>query len=350
MEGVGGYVSSWRVVPINVSTWQGNETVPKVKAMKVVNKATDDVPKLQSGSMTIDLPAGERFKSGWYRLQMIGRDGTGQGKLIDIATLLFEQTSGKNDYGVETVTVKGQSVLKPVEDRHMKHGSYIDKFDNGAWWCHNVLNECTPAPVVLDDEKGFEVDRYYVFDGGTSCLKAVWKVLDSAGWILQIQGDGTIHILEKPKDFKVEYGRSNLKYIKPGISYDEDLSNVPNVYYARLNGLSAEARNEDPDSEVSIQNRTYIKDITEMDPIPINGETLDHYVNRRLEEESTIYKMYDYSHMGLFEVNVFDNVYWNIPTVHTGVMRVLEQTITCDKGMQFEERSGEEIKLWQMIH
>lgn len=350
MEGVGGYASSWRVIPVDVLTWEGVERVPRVKSIKVVNKATDNVPKIQSGSMTIDLPAGERFKNGWYRLQMVGYNGSGEAGLFNVATLLFEQTSGKNDYRVDTVTVKGQSVLKPVEDRHMKHGSYIDKFENGAWWCHNIINECTPAPVVLENENGFRVDRYFVFDGGTSCLKAVWKILDSAGWVLQIHGDGSIHILEKPKDFKVEYGRSNLKYIKPGISYDEDLSSVPNVYYARLNGISAEARNEDVDSEVSINNRTYIKDVTEMDPVPINGETLDHYVNRRLEEESTIYKTYDYERDGLFSLYVFDNVYWNIPSVHTGMMRILEQTITCDKGMQFEERSGEEIKLWQMVH
>ena len=269
---------------------------------------------------------------------------------MDVATLLFEQVSGKNDYQVETVSVKGQSVLKPVEDRHMRHGSYIEKFSNGAVWCQNILNESTPAPVVLDDPKGFTVDRYFVFDGGTSCLKAVWKILDSAGWVLQLDGDGTIHILEKPKDFKVEYGRGNLKYIKPGISYDEDLSDIPNMYYARLNGVSAQAVNDDSNSEVSTVNRTYVKDVTELDPVPVNGETLDHYVNRRLEEESTVYKTYKYEHDGLFDTKVFDNVYWNIPDVYTGVMRILEQTITCEQGMAFEEQCGEEIKLWQMIH
>lgn len=349
MDGIGGYVSSWRVVPIDVHTWEGTESLEGVKSIKVVNKATDDVPKLQSGTITLDLPAGERFQNGWYRLQMSGYDGTGSATLVDVATLLFEQTSGKNNYNVEDVSVKGQSVLKPVEDKHMRYGSYIAKYENGAQWCRNILSEYTPAPVYLDDEAGFIVDRYYVFEGETSCLKAVWKILDSAGWILQIHGDGSIHILKKPEDFEVEYGRENLRYIKPGISYDEDISNVPNVYYARLNGVSAEARNEDPDSPTSIQNRTYIKDVVELDPVPINGETVEHYVNRRLEEESTIYKTYDYQHVGLFDTHVFDNVYWNIPSVHTGKMRILEQTITCSQGMEFEERCGEEIKLWQMI-
>ena len=72
MDGTGGYTSLWRVVPINVRTWQGTESISGVKSMKVVNRATDDIPKLQSGSMNVVLPAGERFSNGWYRLQMLG--------------------------------------------------------------------------------------------------------------------------------------------------------------------------------------------------------------------------------------------------------------------------------------
>lgn len=348
MDGTGGYTSTWKIIPINPRTWQGSESIGGVKSVKVVNKATDSVPKIQSGSMTVVLPSGERFKNGWYRLQMTAVDATGSAELIDVATLLFEQANGNNNYDVETVTVKGQSVLKPVEDKHMRFGSYIPKNTNGAQWCWNILNKSTPAPVVLDDESGFIIDRYYVFDSGTSCLKAVWKILDSAGWVLQIHGDGTIHILKKPKKSKMEIGRHNAKFIKPGIGYEEDIADVPNVYYARLNGRSAEARNNDPGSITSIVNRTYVKDVVETDPVPIDGETLDHYVNRKLEEESTVYKYYDYTRDFNFNIMVFDNVYWNIPDVHTGLMRILEQTVVCDKGLSFEERCGEEIKLWQM--
>ena len=350
MDGTGGYTSLWKIIPINVKTWQGTEALGGVRSVKVVNKATDDVPKIQSGSMTVVLPAGERFQNGWYRIQMTAVDGSGTSEHVDVATLLFEQSSGKNDYQVETVTVKGQSVLKPVEDRHLRYGSYIPKNTNGAYWCQNVLNECTPAPVVLDDPDGFMVDRYYVFDGKTSCLKAVWKILDAAEWVMQIHGDGSIHLLKKPKDSKMEIGRENLKYIKPEISYTEDLSDVPNVYWAKLNGAIAEARNTDADSLVSITNRSYIKDVAELDPVPIDGETLEHYVNRKLEEASTIYKTYEYERDYGFDVMVFDNVYWNIPDVHTGKLRVLEQSITCEQGLTVEETCGEEIKLWQMVH
>ena len=347
MDGIGGYTSSWRIIPVNVHTWQGTESIGGVKSVKVVNKVTDDVPKIQSGSMSVVLPAGERFDPGWYRIEMTGYDTTGSVSRVDVATLLFEQTSGVNDYDVETVSVTGQSVLKPVEDKHMRFGNYINKGDNGALWCLNTLTESTPAPVILEDENGFTVDRYYVFDSGTSCLNAVWKVLDSAGWILQIHGDGSIHILEKPENYSFEIGRDNLRFIKPGISYDEDYSDIPNYYYARLGDTIAEVTNNDPDSPVSVVKRTYVKDVTDMDPIPINGETLDHYVNRMLEESSTVYKTYTYERDFGFDVRVFDNMYWNIPDVHTGKVRLLEQTVNCSQGITFEEQCGEEIKLWQ---
>lgn len=335
------------MIPVDVSTWQGTEPISGVKSIKVVNKANDEVPKIQSGSISVVIPEGERFPTGWYRIEMVGYDGSGSATRLELATLLFEQSSGKNDYGVETVSVSGQSVLKPVEDLHMRNGSYIEKYSNGAEWCLNMLMDSTPAPVVLDDPKGFVVDRYFVFDASTSVLKAVWKILDSAGWVLQIDGDGTIHILDKPKGFEVEFGRENLRYIKPGISYDEDVSDIPNVYKARLGGQYVEVVNDDPDSITSTVSRNYVKDVMETDPVPIDGETLQHYAERMLEESSTVYKTYDYDRDGFFDIKVFDNVFWNIPNVHTGLMRVLEQTITCEQGISFQERCGEELKLWE---
>ena len=347
MDIKGGYTASCRIVPINVKTWEGTGTLTGVKSVKVVSRITDQVPKIQSASMTIVLPEGERFPGGWYRVEAVLSDGTGSTELIRLGTLLFDSTSGINDYGVETVSVKGQSVLKPVEDAHLKKGSYIPKNANGADWVLDVLSKATPAPVILDDENGFTVDRYYVFDGGTSCLKAVWNILDSAGWVLQIHGDGSIHVLKKPKKCKVEYGRDNLRFVKPAISYDSDVTEVPKYYFARLNAQSAEVTNDDPDSEVSVVRRTYVKDVVDLDPIPVDGESLDHYVVRRLEEESVILETYDLERDYLEkDVYPFDNVYWNIPTVHTGAMRLLEQTVTFDQGLLYEEKYGKEVRLW----
>ena len=342
----GGYTASLRVVPISVKTWEGTGTLTGVKTFKVVSKVTDQIPKIQSASMSIVLPEGERFEGGWHRAEALLQDGIGNSELVYLGTILFEATSGVNDYGVETVTVKGQSVLKPAEDTHMKRGSYIPKGTNGADWVLDILSRSTPAPVILDDPAGFTIDRYYVFDGGTSVLKAVWNMLDAAGWVLQIYGDGTIHILKKPREWKVEYGRENLRYIKPAISYDKDYSEVPNYYYARLGTQSAEVTNDDKDSPVSVLNRTYVKDVVDLDPVPIDGETMDHYVGRKLEVASTVLETYDIEREWMGDIYPFDNVYWNIPAVHTGPMRVLEQTVTFDQGLVFEEKCGEEVKLW----
>lgn len=344
-----GYRTEWLLRSIDPRTWSGIGATWKLKSFKVVNSGEGEVPLLQSGSMTVVVDQQDVDKlDGWYQLFVTLVGGTGMESLA-LATMLFESSSTKYDFSVGEAQLKGQSVLKPCADRHMEDGEFIPKDVNGAEWCRKVLARSTPAPVVIDKGK-FKVSRNYVFDSGTSYLKAVWTILSSAGWVMRVTGDGTIHLCAKRSIMEpsLTLDRPTMAVISPGVNYVKDVSEVPNLYFASFNGEIATARNNAKSSSVSIRNRGYTKDVVDTDPVLIDGESLDHYAKRKLEESSVVIKKYTYTREMLSEVCPFDVVRVNIPGIYMGNARVISQNVSCsDKGgLTIEETVGEEVRLW----
>lgn len=345
-----GYTTDFILYQVDPKTWAGFDQVPRVKSFKVNTNGDGDVPLLQSGSMTVVTDNPEDLDFGWYQMFVTFSGGTGAPQGLALATMLFEADSATYDFGVGTMTIKGQSVLKPCSDRHMEDGEFIPKGTDGSEWCRKMLAKSTPAPVVID-KGSFDVTRHYVFDSGTSYLKAVWKILDSAGWVIRVTGDGVIHLRPKQSLYEpnVIFEKDGLSLFHNGVDRSADVSDVPNLYFASLNGETATARNESKSSRVSIPRRGYVKDFVDTDPVLIDGETLKHYAQRRLEEESSvIIKTYSYTREIFDDVFPLDVVRINIPNVFTGNTRVISQAITCSEkgGITIDETVGEEVKLW----
>ena len=339
------YKTEWSLVPVNPGTWEGYEEVPRLKEFKLKTSGTGKAPTIQSGSFTVD---DVDMSPGWYKIvaKLISADGTTV--TTPISTMAYESDGSTRDYGVDTVIMNGQSVLYPASEQHLEIGEFVPKHSDGAEWCRRMLAHCTPAPVVVDDE-GFTIDRYYVFDEGTSYLEAVWKILDAANWVIRIDGNGIIHLHEKSSiDPDFEMQQEQLSIFQPGIERALDLSSVPNVYKAKYNGEKVAVINDDPDSLTSTITRAFIKDVVDTDPIFLNGETLEHYANRMLESASTVVRQYSYTREVWAEMQPFDLVYYNIPGTFTGNARVISQSYTsqANGGLIINEIVGEEIKLW----
>lgn len=339
------YRTEWKLVPIDPKTWEGYEDVPRLKEFKLKTNSSGKAPTIQSGSFSVD---DVEVSPGWYRIvaKMIGADGTTT--TIPISTMAYESDGSTNDYGIDSTTMTGQSVLYPAANQHIEIGDFIPKHSDGAEWCRDRLAHCTPAPVVIDSGS-FRVERNYVFDSGTSYLEAVWKLLDSASWVIRIDGDGVVHLRKKSTivpDF--EMTQQQLSIFKPGIDRTMDLSAVPNLYKVRYNGRRAVAVNDDPNSISSSVSRMYVKDVIDTDPILLDGETIEHYANRMLEEQSTLIRQYSYNREIWAEFQPFDLVYYNIPGVFTANARVISQSYSSQKngGLSINEVVGEEVKLW----
>lgn len=337
-----GYTSNWQVLRIDEKTWAPSGTLENCYSISISRDSDSD--KLETCSMSVDLPASQdTFQEGWYRIQMVARQDSAY-ELVNVATMLMSADAGTIDKHRNTMSVNGTSVLQPAADLKMKIGDYIAKEDNGAEYAARLLRECIVPPVIVDG-KGFTVDDYIVFDEGTSYLEAAWAVLDAGGWVMKIGGDGKVTIQEKPKTSSITmgYGDGN---VEPGVSYSRPISGVPNRYYAIDElGNTAEAINDQPNSNTSYKARGRYIDVIDTSPEPINNEGLLGYAKRRLEEESTIYKEYTYTRPYHPDVWLFDNVFMNMPGDGlSGQLRVITQNISFGQNISVKEKAGLEIK------
>ena len=344
------YTTEWEVVPIDSRGWVAESPLAGVKSFRLATNGDADVPLIQSGSMTLDI-LDEELPVGWYHVRGRMVSPTGDLELYPLFTMLFESNDITYDYNIGTMSMIGKSVLHPVNTNHMENGEYIPKGTNGAEWCRRILGKCTPAPVVIDGDERFTLNRNYVFDSGTSYLKAVWQVLDAAKWVIQIDGYGVITLLPKPKYPEHRFENEALSLFKPDFGKNTEIMDIPNVYVAHYNGRRSRIENNDPESMVSTTVRGYTKDEIDTDPMPINGEDLDHYCSRQLEDLSTVIRTYTYTREVWEDVLIYDKVYINKPGVFTGEARVLSQSFDCsNNGVQIQEVVGEEVKLWRANH
>lgn len=331
------YGVDWRLVEVNVDTWASGSTVPFVQSVSISRDCTDDYPLLETA--TLEKTSDEEyFKPGYYRLEAVF-DQNGLKERQAIMTMICESDSGKRNHGRIDLEVDGLSVLQPAKDHHLLAGEYVPKGANAPQRAADYLRRCVKAPVRV--EGSFIIDDYLVLDADISYIKAAWIILDAADWCMQIEGDGTIVIKDKPKDPTLLLDRAHAKIVMPELTFDNDLSEVPNMYIAVDQGVTAIARNDDPDSRTSIPYRGRIVDEIDRSPVRINGETLDAYARRMLEKKSTIVKTRRYNREWWPEVYPFSIVRGTLSTEGlVGDMRVLTQSFKFGNGILVSETAG----------
>lgn len=334
------YTTIWRLVSIDTATWSDGVTLNGVNSAKITRTA--DGKLLEAG--TVELVT-EDFEPGYYRLTCTVVSTSGESERVDVATLYMGSKAQTYNYGAETFTVDGRSVLFPASVKLLIEGEYAPANSDGARWAADILSECVAAPISL--EASFILDNNVVFPFGSSVLDAVWKVLNSGGCVMQISGDGTIHILRAPTIPMLELSTVNASLIIPGIKADYPLTDVPNQYIAVDEFNISIATNDNPASPVSTINRGFVYMELDESPSPVDGETLERYAERRLSEVSTVSDKRTYTREFWPDVYPYDLVRGSIPSVGLdGDMRVSTQTITCGNGLTVTERASREVNLW----
>ena len=330
------YTSTWRVFRVNKDTWADGQEVGNVDAVSV--ERTADGELLESGSMEVT----DSFEPGYYRV-VLTAEQDGDIERVEVATLLFEATSGNYNYGTSTHSAEGYSVLYPASTTAMLNGSYAPKGINGAEYAARLLRAAINAPVVVDGS--FTLNDYVVHEFGQTVLTAVWSVLNAGNFVMQIDGAGRVHILPKPTDSSLSLSGVNVQYLQPGIDYELDDSQVPNRYIAVNGLLQAIVENDSPSSSVSTVNRGFTVDIVDTEPMPVNGETLTAYATRKLQELSTVADTRTYTREYYPGVNIYDLVDAGVDGM-TGTLRVVQQSLTCNYGITVTEQSSTEVDLW----
>lgn len=330
------YTSTWRVFKVNKDTWADGQEVGNVDAVSV--ERTADGELLESGSMEVT----DSFEPGYYRV-VLTAEQDGDIERVEVATLLFEATSGNYNYGTSTHSANGYSVLYPASTTAMLNGSYAPKGVNGAEYAARLLRNAINAPVVVDGT--FTLNDYVVHEFGQTVLTAVWSVLNAGNFVMQIDGAGRVHILPKPTESSLSLSGVNVQYLQPGIDYELDDSQVPNRYIAVNGLLQSIVENDSPSSSVSTVNRGFTVDIVDTEPMPVNGETLTAYATRKLQELSTVADTRTYTREYYTGVNIYDLVDAGVDGM-TGTLRVVQQSLTCNYGITVTEQSSTEVDLW----
>lgn len=339
------YTVEWRLMHVNKDTWADAGKADFVKSVHIDKDATNSVPMIESASLEVEIPMGSEWEDGWYRFEGVFTQNE-HTEMIPIGTFLIESSSDTIDFGFQTSTIDGYSVLKPAADRAMLLGSYVPKGVNGAEYAADLLRECVLCPVEV--EGSFTLDDYLAYGEDTHYLEVVWDLLDAGGFCIVISGDGIITIKSKPDHSVLILNSSSRCLLFPKITRNFDTTGVPNAYRAIDGNDWAEAINTNPDSRVSVPSRGRRVDIVDTSPKRVNGETLLAYAERRLEEESTLYKSYTYEREYDEHVHPFDMVTATLPDFgFEGELRVLSQSINCDAAITVSETAAMVIKEYE---
>ena len=339
-----GYSASWRVFHVNPETWADANELDGVAEVSV-ERGKDDSPRvLERGSMSVDLVPGDTIDEGYYRFVMIARQGD-DSERVDVATLLFTATGGKVNRGVDAVECNGRSVLWPASKVSVESGAYAPAGVDGVAYTERLLSDVINAPI--ETEGSFVIDEHIVFDNGTSTLDAVWKVLDAGGFVMTIGGDGTVRIGPMPAEPSLSLDMAHARLLHPDIEHQLDYSDVPNVYIAVDGSTEAMAVNNSESSITSTVTRGWRSETRDESPVRVNGETMQSYAERKLEEASTVEDVRTYEREWWPGVHPYSIVRGSLASVLLdGDLRVKAQSLACGKGITVTETAYREVHTW----
>lgn len=336
MDWTRSYAATWRVCKVNRQTWADAEELKGVDAVSITRTADGNL--LESGSLEL---SGE-FEPDYYRIIMTAEQG-GEVERVDVATLLFDVAGGKYNFGVNSMSADGFSVLYPASVTTMLAGEYAPKGINGAEYAGRILAAAINAPVEV--EGSFTLNEHIVHEVGSSVLDAAWDVLNAGGYIMQIDGRGTVHIRARPTEPSLILSSENARALMPEVSYESDISEVPNRYIVIDGDSKTVAVNDDPESIVSLAQRGYAVDVVDTSPAPVDGETMSQYAERKLHELSVMKDERSYKREYAADVNLYSTVRASLDELE-GDLTVQAQTIECANGIVVSEKAVKEIKLW----
>lgn len=340
-----GYSAQWSVTRVDQGTWADSGDVPGVREASITRGCDNDVRLLETGTLTIDASPGASLEPGWMRLYMTV-DGS---ERIPMATLLYEQDGRSTEKGASVVTAQGRSVLQPAADATLlmvTGQGFVAGGSDGAAWAGSVLSKCTPAPVSV--EGSFTLNDDVNFQQGCTCLEAVWQVLDAGGWCIQIDGTGGVHVRQLPTEPSLELGGANAGLLIPGVDDDLSIIEVPNRYIAVDGDERAVAENIDPTSPTGYQQRGRWVDRYDESPTLVNGESLEAYARRKLDELSEVTRTYSYTREFWPDVVPYSLVHATMAENGVeGLLRVTSQELACGKGVTVTESAGDSANAWR---
>lgn len=253
----------------------------------------------------------------------------------------YATSPGRNINGrMITRTLQCYSVLKPAADILLPRGWYAAADTNAIWQIKRLLS-VTNAPITINgDASDLMLKQAIVAEQNETNLSMVEVLLYAINWRLVINGMGEIVLEPYTRDISLVLDSRDNDIVEPNLSDDFDWYNCPNVFRAVSDGSYAEARDEDPDSPFSIQNRGREIWAEETACNLYEKETLGEYATRRLKELQQVGRTVRYDRRFVPDINVTDIVGLNYPEQGIiGTFTITNQTIS----LGYNAKTSEEV-------
>lgn len=328
-----GYSCSWSLVKVDIMTWAACDEMRGLLSAQVERDSDSDL--LESGSARFDSMVSE---DEFYGRLYILMEQSGEVERHPVATLLFSPGPTNGSIGFSEVEYTGRSVLSPAEDKVMLTGSYAPSGIDAAAYAASLIAACTPAPVSV--EGSFALAQNYVFAQGTTYMEAARTLLECAGWCIRIDGNGSIAIMPKPVEPKLSLDWAHASLLGPEVSGDGKLEDRHNRYVAVSGDSKAIVVYDDPDDPASFVRRGRYVDIYDESPQPCDGESLEEYARRKLDEDVSTVGSKSYVREWWPDTTVNDIVEGSIASVGLdSAMRISKESISTEHGALVSETS-----------
>ena len=242
---------------------------------------------------------------------------------------------------LKSTSLECYSLLKIASDIMLPRGWYAPIEANSASVIKDLLS-VVKVPITFDPTTPApDLSQSIIAEEGETRLSMTNKILDAMGsWRLRLDGYGSIYIEPFPTSESAVFDSINNDVIETEISVSYDWYSAPNVLRCTLDDSYAEAKDEDDDSPLSIQNRgreVWYEDSN----VQLNtNETLGEYALRMLKYYQQSATTISYDRRFNPDVYPTDIVRINYPAQNiSGRFFVTDQTIT----LGYNAKTSEEV-------
>jgi len=299
-----GLSASYKAYIVDPITWKDTEPIEIISGS--ISKSEDSLRE----SADINVYNYNSDREQWIRIYLDARQQSDSyyGPLF---TGLISSPGRDIDGSIQSNTLQCYSVLKPANDVLLPKGYYISYGTDPSVILKSLLSVINGIPIIIEESSGY-LSETIIAESGESCLSMADKILYYMGWRMYIRGDGAV-IISAPSSSPVSYFDAiDVDSLETRLNIENNWFDCPNVFRAVQGNFSAVARDEDPDSLLSIQNRGREIWFEESNCYPFN-ESLAQYAKRRLKEEQQVYMTVSYSRRFDPEVNVSDIISLRYP-------------------------------------
>ena len=325
-----GYTASYIMQTVDPATWRDTSVI-QIIGGTIKRELTG-----KRESADVDCKGIEIGVERWVRIYLeTQQDGA------SARTALFTglATSPADEYegNARSNTLSCYSVLKPCEDVALPLGWYAPQNSNGAEVIRQLLS-VTPAPVFVEADAP-RLSDHIIAESNENHLTMIDKILTAIDWRLRIDGDGTIRVAPKLLEPIASFDPLENDMIETKVKVSGDLYSCPNVYRATSGDVTGIARDEDPDSPLSIQNRGREVWKSESGVNLASNESIAQYARRMLKQAQQVKRAASYTRRYMPNVRPSDLIRMGYPAQGlTGVYTVQSQTVVLEYGAATDEQ------------